>query len=138
MSWNKDNPPTILEKLMSAACYLPMGFFIGVMYILFKGPGCDDRFFRFNFFQSIIVQILITILQMGSESVTGIFAAIIRGVGGAFGGGGVEAVIQAIFMTVHIFVTAFAMLLLYGLIWAILGKYAEIPFISNVVRQNLR
>jgi hypothetical protein len=27
---------------------------------------------------------------------------------------------------------------LYGLIWAFLGKYAEIPFLSNLVRQQIR
>lgn len=137
MSWNRDHPPTIIEKLISAACYLPMGFFFGVMYILFKGPGCDDRFFRFNFFQSIIVQILLTLIQYGSSSVTGIFVSIFRAMGGALGGG-VETFVAAIYMTVDIFVKAFAMLLLYGLLWALFGKYAEIPFISNVVRQNLR
>ena len=135
--WNRDVEPGIGEKAISALCYFPMGFFIGIGYILFNGAGSNNKFFRFNFFQSIILQILITIIQMGSQSVTGIFVSFIKAAGGALGGVPYN-VIEAIYMTVGIFVTAFSLLLFYGIIWTILGKYAEIPFISDVVRQNLR
>ena len=135
--WNRDNTPGIVEKLISSLCYFPMGFFIGIGYILFNGEGSNNRFFRFNFFQSIIVQILITVINVGSQSVTGIFSSFIRAMGGVLGDSTFN-VILAINMTVDVFVKAFSLLLIYGIIWALIGKYAEIPWISNVVRQNLR
>lgn len=137
MSWNKDNPPVIIEKIMSAACYLPMGFFIGILYILFKGPGCDDRFFRFNFYQSIMIQILFTVLQYCSTALLGICEAMIVSAG-QMAGQDFSNIVFALGNTVSVFLTAFFLLLAYGGIWALIGKYAEIPFISNVVRQNLR
>lgn len=135
--WNRDLQPDFLEKLISAACYLPMGFFIGVGYILFNGKGANNRFFRFNFFQSVILQISITVINMLSQSVVGIFMALMKPILAVMG---VDALMitEAVMMTVNYFVQAITLLLVYGLIWAILGKYAEIPFISNVARQNLR
>lgn len=135
--WNRDIAPDFIEKIISSLCYLPMGFFIGIGYILFNGKGSNNRFFRFHFFQSIILMIMITILQMGSKSVTGIFVALLQIVAAPFLSD-FGVVVEAIYMTVDIFVKAFGLLMVYGLLWALFGKYAEIPFISNVVRQNLR
>ena len=82
--WNRDIAPDFIEKIISSLCYLPMGFFIGIGYILFNGKGSNNRFFRFHFFQSIILMIMITILQMGSKSVTGIFVALLQIVAAPF------------------------------------------------------
>ena len=85
----------------------------------------------------MILQISITVINMLSQSVVGIFMALMKPIL-AIMSVDVNMIDQAVMMTVNYFVQAITLLLVYGLIWAILGKYAEIPFISNVARQNLR
>lgn len=47
-------------------------------------------------------------------------------------------VVSIIGLVLTLAMQAGSLLLLYGMIFAFLGKYAEIPFISPLVRQNMR
>ena len=87
-----------------------------------------------HFLQSIVLGI-ISLLLSWSANVLVMFLTSIAGLaGGDFAtqiGGWVE-------FAVGIVSKAGLLLIVYGTIWAFLGKYAEIPFISNIVRQQMR
>ncbi|MBZ0187652.1 MAG: hypothetical protein K8F91_15505 [Candidatus Obscuribacterales bacterium] len=129
--------PDFHERAVSSVCYLPLGFFIGIGYILLKGKHNNSHFFRFNFYQAVLVQISMTVLQMGGEAVTGIFTSLIGMFSGVLGSG-VATVNSAIVWFASFVIAATGLLLVYGIIWCLLGKYAEIPYISNAIRAQVR
>jgi len=137
MPWNNPpRPPETVEKIISGLCYLSFGL-IGLLYILVNGKSSDTGFFRFHFLQSILLGILLVLLNWTSAAMVGT----ITGLLGMFGSGlaSVNSTVMMVIGTVFDTVAKAGLLLdLYGAVWALLGKYAEIPFISNLVRQNSR
>ena len=49
-----------------------------------------------------------------------------------------DQIISVIGLVIEYTMKGGLLLCLYGMIWAFMGKYAEIPVISPLVRQNLR
>lgn len=129
--------PDIVEKALSAVCYLPMGFFIGIAYILLRGRHSESHYFRFNFYQGTLTQFCIMVLNMGSglilntlDSLLNLFAALSPTV--------VSNVHNGLFWFTQLIMAAVSLFLIYGIIWSFRGKYAEIPYISNAIRHNFR
>ncbi len=135
MAWIKNEQPEILEKLVSAATYLPcwIGFGIGILFILFKGKGHSNRFFRFNFYQGALLGLLGSVIVMGMSYLVGLLQGILGMTGLSMSEAG-----EASGYVLWSFTVAFWLLDLYGFVFALLGKFAEIPFISDVIRQNIR
>jgi len=135
MSWNRNEDPEMLEKVVSAATYLPcwVGFGIGILFILFKGKGSSNRFFRFNFYQGALLGLLGSVIVMGMQYLT----VLLQGMIGLAGLSMAEAGDAAGYV-ISSFGIAFMLLDLYGLVFALMGKFPEIPFISDVIRQNIR
>lgn len=129
--------PDIVEKALSAVCYLPMGFFIGIAYILLRGKHSESYYFRFNFYQGTLTQFCIAVLNMGSglvlntlDSLLNLFAALSPTV--------VSTLHTGLFWFAQLILAAVSLFLVYGIIWSFRGKYAEIPYISNAIRHNFR
>lgn len=127
------NPVTV-EKIVSAACYLSGGL-IGIVYIILSRSKGQSMFFRFHFIQAMMLAVIAFLIKFTAE----ITMQISGGVLGLLNNPALQAQILSVVSIVVQFVLGgiFPVLCLYGLIWALLGKYAEIPVISPLVRQNL-
>lgn len=126
------HPPDVMEKLISAANYLTSGL-VGLLYIIFGGKHKDNQFFRFHWIQSIILGILGIILSWTFSAFGNIFGGMLGMVGAGSG-----QLMLGVGMIMQLFMTLGFLLCAYGVIFSLLGKYAEIPFISKIVRSNLR
>ncbi len=135
MVWIRNDKPEVLEKVVSAATYLPcwIGFGVGILFILFDGKGNKNAFFRFHFYQGALLGLLGTVIVMGM----GYLVGLIDGLLGVVGLGSVE-VSGATSLVIQSFFLAFLLLDVYGFVFALIGKFAEIPFISDVIRQHIR
>lgn len=140
MPWTNLNQPTTLEKVVASLCYLTFGL-AGLLYIILGGRRDQSDFFRFHFLQSILLGIIGLILGWTS----GIFVTLITGILATLANF-IPAISQELVAQVGAGVglglgyitNAGLLLLLYGMIFAIMGRYAEIPLISNITRQQMR
>lgn len=128
-----DGPPG-LERAIAAVCYLTSGL-AGILYIIFSRSGGRSDFFRFHFLQSIIIFMMDFLIQwifnfMGMS--VGMFTNAFLQPDMAF------APANLIGMLAGAVLGALYLLPLYGLIMAALGKYAEIPFLSDMVWRQIR
>lgn len=134
MPWRLQSEPTIAEKICGGLSYFTFGI-VGMIYMLFFSKnGTQSQLFRFHFFQAILLSIIAMLIRMAAGPLITILFNLI----GAVAPGAVVPLGNALGLTTEIIGNAFSLLLLYGAIMAFLGKFAEVPFISNVVRQNMR
>lgn len=136
MPWINQRQPDVQEKVISGLCYLTVGL-IGLLYIVLNGKSSSSSFFRFHFLQSILLGVLGCLLNWTA----GAFMSILSGMLGMFGdlGSGPSYwIMTSISFLVHNISVAGILLLGYGAVLAFMGKIAEIPFVSNLVRQQIR
>lgn len=140
MPWTNLNQPTTLEKIIGGLCYLTFGL-AGLLYIILGGKRGQSEFFRFHFLQSILLGIIGLILGWTSS----IFVTLVNGILGVLGNlipsltqSTVAAIGSGVALGLGYIMNAGLLILLYGMIFAFLGRYAEIPLISNIVRQQMR
>ncbi len=136
MPWQYEKEQTVLERVVGGICYLTFGL-AGLLFIILSGKRGQSQFFRFHFLQSIVLGIISLLLSWCS----GIFIQMVGSLLSGLAASGVGAVEQIMFWTqrsLYVVITAFNLLLVYGLILSFLGRYAEIPFISDVVRRQMR
>ncbi|HEY9787218.1 MAG TPA: hypothetical protein V6D17_17645 [Candidatus Obscuribacterales bacterium] len=133
-SWNKKPSPDTIVRIVSALCYLTVGL-AGIIYIIFQGKHSQAMFFRFHFLQSIILGIIGLLLGW----TIGIFVNISEGILGLFPGiSNPGQIVGSIAFGMQMLLNLGSLLMLYGLIFSLIGRYAEIPLISKLVRQQLR
>jgi uncharacterized membrane protein len=138
MRWPSSAPknPEKIEKAMAGLCYLTVGL-IGLLYIILSGKSSQSPFFRFHFLQSIILGVLGCLISWAAS----IFLSIMLGILGLFGDAANSPTqllcIGAGFLGRYGYLAGI-LLLLYGAVFAFLGRYAEIPIISKLVRQQMR
>lgn len=135
MSWQNSNRPSALERVIAGICYLTFGL-AGLLYIILSGQRGQSQFFRFHFLQSIVVGIIGLLITWSSDFFIQIFGWLLNLMAPALGGNA-PAVVFWVGQSVGVILKAFSLLFIYGMIWAFLGKYAEIPFISNIVRRQM-
>lgn len=123
MPFRLNNSPGGVERLVSALCYMTGGI-AGIIYIIISRSSYQSDFFRFHFLQSIVLVILSLLLNFSSGALRLMLGALLPV-------GGIELFIDGL-------ITVMSLLAIYGIICAAIGKYAEIPFISNLVRQQMR
>jgi uncharacterized membrane protein len=133
MPWMNDSAPSAADRVVSGLCYLTMGL-VGLLYIIISGSRGQGQFFRFHFLQSIILGIISLLLSWSSN----LFVMFLTSIAGLLGADFASQVGGWVVFAVGIVAKAGLLLIVYGTIWAFLGKYAEIPFISNIVRQQMR
>jgi uncharacterized membrane protein len=132
----KQSGPDKKEKIVSSLCYLSMGI-VGLLYIIFSGRNSQSPFFRFNFLQSIVLWILSWLMGRAQEALVSTLAGIF-GLAGALTANILPMITLGISVISGLITSVLYLVILYGCIWAMLGKNVEIPFISKVVRQNMR
>jgi uncharacterized membrane protein len=134
--WVNQRQPDVEEKVISGLCYLTVGL-IGLLYIVLNGKSASSSFFRFHFLQAILLGVLGCLLNWTA----GAFISILGGMLGMFGdaaSGPSYWIMTSISFLIHNISLAGILLLGYGAVLAFLGKSAEIPFVSNLVRQQIR
>jgi uncharacterized membrane protein len=124
--------PDTLERLIAGLCYLTLGL-AGLIYTIIQGRYARTNFFRFHFLQSILLGIFGMLLNWTSS----IFVSIVGGILQMIPGMGPE-MIMVLPLAVSWILRIGMLLLVYGLVMSLLGKEAQIPVVSNIVRQQLR
>jgi uncharacterized membrane protein len=140
MPWTNLNQPTTLEKVIGGLCYLTFGL-AGLLYIILGARRDQSEFFRFHFLQSILLGIIGLILGWTSSIFVTLVSSILMAMANFIPAISQELVAQVgagLALGLGYIMNAGVLLLLYGMIFSFLGKYAEIPLISNIVRQQLR
>jgi uncharacterized membrane protein len=125
------------EKIVSAAVYIPVGFFIGIIYILAKGPGCDAPFFRFHFYQAVFLSILFFVIQGTLGALADFFTGFIRLLAPVIGGETAAFLAQNNFMMTMMFQIPLFLLCIYAGVMALMGKTTNIPWVSNLINRNM-
>lgn len=145
MPWRQQSnfrPPekgSTVERVVAVLCYLTAGL-AGIIYIIISRSSYQAPFFRFHFLQSVIIGILAMLLTWARGAFDmiagGPFLMFSEWLNSMMPNTG-AMIANGILWTVGIVFAAFSLLPIYGAIMAALGKYAEIPYISNVVRQQM-
>ncbi len=131
-SGNFGGKPDTLERLIAGLCYLTLGL-AGLIYTIIQGRYARTNFFRFHFLQSILLGIFGMLINWTSS----IFVSIVGGILQMIPGMGPE-MIMVLPLAVSWILRIGMLLLLYGLVMSLLGKEAQIPVVSKIVRQQLR
>ncbi len=130
--FNPKNPLAV-ERTIAGLCYVSGGL-IGLLYIIISRSKSQSMFFRFHFLQSMILVALGILLNLTTQ----ITENILGGLLGLMNLGNPGVVMGYIGLGIQLIMNGGLLLMLYGMIMAFLGKYAEIPLISPLVRQNMR
>jgi len=139
MPYIKNKQPELLDKIVAASCYPSCGL-IGLLYLLLRGKNAQTApFFYFHFLQSIVLAVLMFLVNWTGSIMKSILT-------------GIVTLIFALLPMKEVIITAtgniidwflmlisvcFYVLSIYGLVFALLGKYAEMPVISALVRRNM-
>ena len=127
--------PSVVERIVAILCYATSGI-AGIIYIIVTRSQAQSDFFRFHFLQSIVIGIMLMLLSWALQASAFILGPIISMLIGALSGAGI--VIGTVGQALAYIMGIFALLPLYGAIMAGLGKYAQIPFLSDIVRNQMR
>jgi uncharacterized membrane protein len=132
VSFNPKNP-VFVERAIAGLCYVSGGL-IGLLYIVISRSKSQSMFFRFHFLQSMILIALGFLINFTLN----ITQNILGGMAGLMQLDQVNVVLNVIAIGVGFIMKGGILIVLYGMIMAFLGKFAEIPVISPLVRQNMR
>lgn len=130
--FNPKNPVAV-ERTIAGLCYVSGGL-IGLLYIIISRSQSQSMFFRFHFLQSMILVALGILLSLTTQ----ITENILGGFLGLMNLGNHDVVMGYIGLGIQLIMNGGLLLMLYGMVMAFLGKFAEIPLISPLVRQNMR
>jgi uncharacterized membrane protein len=132
VSFNPKNP-VFVERAIAGLCYVSGGL-IGLLYIVISRSKSQSMFFRFHFLQSMILIALGFLINFTLN----ITQNILGGMAGLMQLDQVNVFLNVIAIGVGFIMKGGILIVLYGMIMAFLGKFAEIPVISPLVRQNMR
>jgi uncharacterized membrane protein len=127
--------PPIQERVVAGINYFTCGL-AGLIYIILTQSRGQSNFFRFHFLQSIFLGILGLLLNYA----VGIAGNILISMSAPFGGSIAQDLGVFITASVEVFrlIMSFApLLLVYAMVLAFMGKMAEIPLVSDIVRRQL-
>ena len=132
MPWRINSDPNTVERVVAGLSYLTFGM-AGLIYLLLTKERAQSTQFRFHTFLAMFTWLLLVLFQWAA-SFMGHLLFPLFSFAGAFGTTMVTAV-NGLFTLLGI---VFYLVLLYGAVMAFLGKFAEVPLISNVVHRNMR
>lgn len=135
MPWFSSSTPSTAERVVAVLSYLSSGL-AGIIYVIATGNRSQSMFFRFHFLQSIMTGIFGFLLQWCA----GLMLSISTGIASAliFLGPAMSVVVgNTLILIIGLISKAAWLLVLYCAFMAALAKYAEVPFISDMVRRNM-
>lgn len=133
MPWERSYQPTWVERIVAALCYFSFGL-IGLLYILISGVRSQTPFFRFNFLQAILLGVFGFLINMTFS----VLANLLGGMLGLFSFSISNLVLSPLSLIGQSASGLIFIALVYCAIWALLGKQAELPVVSRLVRQQMR
>lgn len=133
MPWRLASEPTTMEKICAGLSYFTFGL-AGLIYMLLQKTQNQSDLFRFHMYQAVFLCILATLFNWAIQPLLGIILPLVGAVAPAVAAAGATAA----FAIGTVLSGIFSLVLLYGAVMAFLGKFAEVPFISNLVRRNMR
>lgn len=133
MPWRLQSEPTTVERIVGGVSYLTAGI-VGLLYMLLSKNGGQSTQFRFHTFQSMFLAIIFVLFRWAVTFLNDLTGPMLLAIGGDTG----RLLYTGVAQLFGILTTAFSLLFLYGAIMAFLGKFAEVPFVSNIVRYNMR
>ena len=133
MPWQSHSAPTMIERVIAGLSYMTAGI-AGIIYLLVTRNSAQSQLFRFHAYQSILLVLILMLIRWGSSFLMHMLGPLFALAGPETG----VMLFNGTAFAFDIFEKAYYLLLVYGAIMAFLGKTAEVPFISNVVRQNMR
>jgi len=139
MPYFNNRKPELLERGISALSYPSCGL-IGLLYLLFARKDARTApFFYFHFLQSIILGVLMFLLNWTGSILKHVLIGIIGLIFALLPGTTMVAALigSAIDWLLLLINSLIYILMIYGLVFALLGKYAEIPGLSALVRKNM-
>lgn len=129
---NFGGKPESFERIIAGLNYLTLGL-SGLIYTIIQGRYSRTNFFRFHFLQAILLGIFGMLIGWTSN----IFVSIVGGILQLIPGAGPE-MINFLPLAIGYVLQAGTLLLVYGLVMSLIGKEAQIPIVSKIVRQQLR
>lgn len=131
--------PEPILKILAALSYMTGGL-VGFIYVLASGKGNQNYFFRFHFFQSLLLGIFAMLLSGAAGALGSIFAGIASGIANLTGGGlGIANIVSSgVIIVLQLAQLVFAIAALVGVVQSLRGKYVDIPLVGKIARQNLR
>ena len=129
--------PDIKEKIGAAITYLTLGIW-GLIWLLISNRNYFDQkdFIRFHCYQSIFVGLIYMFIPQGFAILFSLIVQIIGLIPGTLfvtdGIHVVHGILQSVF---HYGLLA---LIIYCVIFSLLGKYTNIPYVSQLVNRMLR
>ncbi len=126
----------LMVRVMSALCYLTAGL-AGFIYIIANGRDSKAVFFRFHFMQALLTAMLGCFITWTGTTLISTVGGII----GLFGEGALEMstpALGAVAFGIRMIGYSFSILIIFGIVQSLRGKYLELPWISKIVRGNLR
>jgi uncharacterized membrane protein len=133
MPWRSPSQPTKTERIVAGVSYLTFGI-AGLLYMIFSKRGDQSDWFRFHFIQSIMISVIAALVGWGVGPLSDILVQCLSLISKSVAAGAYDVIRVAM----EVFSWGTRILLLYGAIFAFLGRFAEVPFISSLVRQNMR
>jgi uncharacterized membrane protein len=142
MPWRRENnSPSGLERAIAAFCY-PSGGIVGIIYIIISRSSTQSDFFRFHFLQSIVLALLTLLVKWSFGALDMMVGPLVPGMidllAKMMSQDNANLVMSCLIQGLSSIFIVLALIGLYGFIMAALGKLAEIPLISKVVRQQMR
>jgi uncharacterized membrane protein len=133
MPWtNYQKAPDLKDKLISGFSYLSLGM-IGLVYTLFTGGKDNSPFFRFHFYQSILLGIFWMMIGWTGSALLQVLSGLLGMVPGAPG-----SVLGWLGLAFQILQSGLLLVMLYGAVFAFIGKMADVPGISKIARNQMR
>ncbi len=129
--------PDIKEKIGAALTYLTLGLWGLLWLLLSKMPAYSQKdFVRFHCYQSILIGLLFMFIPSGISILFTLLSQII----GIIPGGSI--IVQWIHLIHSIFQQLFSYsgiaLIVYCSVMGLIGKYTNIPWVSQIVNRMLR
>ncbi|MGH9549481.1 MAG: hypothetical protein ACRD3W_08900 [Terriglobales bacterium] len=125
-------PSPVKERVFAGLSYLSMGM-IGLIYYLFSGHNNHSTFFRFHFYQSILAGLFILLFNWA----LGAFNQVIGGITSMIPGAP-QGMIDMFFHFLGYVPIILYLALLYGAVFAFMGKLGDIPGIAKLARMQMR
>lgn len=127
--------PNIFDKIISAASYLTMGL-VGFVWLIFTSITNKPQkyFVRFNTYQSIFISILLYLANIIFGILLGIIK-IIPIIGNIILFLEFYILQYPVFFGYSLIETAILLLIVYLTAFSLLGRYAEIPWVSENIRK---
>lgn len=147
MRRNYYNNISLWDRVFSVATYLTIGFF-GFIWLIFshiRGTHVNN-FLKFNIYQSIFISIMLYLVSFVSAFFVELLRFIIKLIGiipfiGDFIAGGMNLIFYFTFgiglFHYSLFELVFLALMFYLVIMSLLGKYPELPYISDKIVRRM-